>query len=848
MEAAMVSGLGTGNTSAGLPACLYVFAEGLAHTEILHDLPDRQALKLAIAIDDDPIGRISAALDDLGNITTLVIVAHGRPGHLALGRGGIGSDTLCRHAGAVESWRAALAPDAQIVLAGCSVGAGATGRDFTTALAGLTGRRVIAADGPLGAGNWRGLEPWAAPKAWQAYPARLNQRVSVSNSGVQANDGSSNIAISDDGRFAVFQTLASNLTTAFAYHQNGMSFYDIYMRDLSTGTTTLISSDTMGNEANNTSKDPDISADGRYVVFSSTATNLIAAGDTNGYGDIYIHDNQTGLNELVSVHSDGVTATNHFSYQPDVSGDGRYVVFVSLASNLVDNDTNGAWDIFLRDRQSGTTTRLSESYTGSEGNDNSSGSPRISANGRYVVFESSASNLVAFDTNGTDDVFLRDLVAGTIRRISVDSLGNELNGYSGNPAISADGRYVAYASTSTNAVADDTNGFTDIFVIDLQTNQVELVSRNNNGELGNDHSFSPDISDDGRFVSFQSNATNLVAGGATNSDVFVFDRQTDTIRQLPVTIDGGNPDGDSQYADLAGDGTHIGFQSAATNLVAGDTNNKTDVFVADWRFTPGADIVTLLNRPENVDALAGDDQVTGGTAADTINGGDGNDTLMGGGGRDNLQGGLGNDVLDGNGGEDYLFGGPGDDTYYVDETLDFIDEGIVFPSVGGGGNDTLISTAAWYYESNFTIENLQIAEGAATTGGITTIFAGGFDNVITGNSGNNNIYANWGNDTVNAGAGTDHVDFADRHAGATGANTLVMEVGNGYDIIWNFLPGTDKVDLKAFRLSGFTDLQARGFDDGLGNHYYVLGPAGSDYLYLIGQEMTAMSAGDFIFA
>jgi hypothetical protein len=260
----------------------------------------------------------------------------------------------------------------------------------------------------------------------------------------------------------------------------------------------------------------------------------------------------------------------------------------------------------------------------------------------------------------------------------------------------------------------------------------------------------------------------------------------------------------------------------------------------------GKDTLNGDDGDDILKGLAGEDELLGGTGNDMLDGGEGNDKLGGGDGQDNLQGGDGNDELDGGSGQDWMFGGLGDDIYHVDDILDYIDEGIAFPSVPGGGNDSLISTAAWYFESNASIENLTIDAAAKTSGGFTTLVAGSNDNVLRGNAGNNILFANWGNDTVYAGAGIDHIDLSDRGAGATGANTVMFELGNGYDILWNFAPGTDKVDLKPFGLADYTALQALGHDDGLGNSYFALGPAGSDYLYVIGHELADFSAGDFI--
>ncbi len=297
-----------------------------------------------------------------------------------------------------------------------------------------------------------------------------------------------------------------------------------------------------------------------------------------------------------------------------------------------------------------------------------------------------------------------------------------------------------------------------------------------------------------------------------------------------------------------------------SNLQDGDSYGifgKLFALTNDPRFTQGNDTATLDNSGETVNALGGNDTVTGGSGNDIISGNAGNDILIdnagndglyGGDGRDNLQGGAGNDILHGGAGEDWMFGGPGDDTYYVDETLDYIDEGIAFPSLPGGGTDTLISTAAWYYESNFTIENLIIDENAKTDGGITTLVGGAYSNVIHGNSGNNNIYANWGNDTVYAGAGVDHIDLANRDSGATGNNTVMFELGNGYDILWNFHVVMDRVNLVPFGLADYAELQTHGFDDGLGNCYFALGPTGTDYLYIIGHELSDLNDYDFIFS
>jgi hypothetical protein len=237
---------------------------------------------------------------------------------------------------------------------------------------------------------------------------------------------------------------------------------------------------------------------------------------------------------------------------------------------------------------------------------------------------------------------------------------------------------------------------------------------------------------------------------------------------------------------------------------------------------------------ENASSGSGTDAIFGNSVANVLNGG---------GGRDSIYAGEGNDTLIGGSGADWLYGGSGNDSYYIDDIFDFIDEGNVFPTLGGGGTDTLYTSSWWYYESslNWAIENFYIEELAA--GYHTTIVANGGDNNIWGNSGDNNIYANWGDDWIWAGAGTDHIDLADRGAGATGANTVYVAPGADYDVLWQFLPGVDKVDISAYGHSDFSSI-ATG-NDGFGNSFYGLG--GGDTIILVGVESDDLQAGDFLF-
>ncbi|MCC6178287.1 MAG: PD40 domain-containing protein [Chloroflexi bacterium] len=339
---------------------------------------------------------------------------------------------------------------------------------------------------------------------------------------------------------------------------------------------------------------PALSADGRYVAFMSYATNLVA-GDSNGLADIFIRDRQAGTTERVSVANDGSQARNTTganipgSVSPALSADGRYVTFYSDSGNLVAGDTNSAADIFVRDRQMGTTERVSLASGGIQANESSRGTAALSADGRYVAFMSFATNLVAGDTNGLVDVFVRDRQMGTTERVSVASSGSQANNMSDAPALSADGRYVAFMSFATNLVAGDTNGMADVFVRDRQTGTTERVSVASSGSQANNMSDAPALSADGRFVAFTSSASNLVPGDTHGmADIFVRDRQTGTTERVSVASSSSQANNMSADPTLSADGRFVAFKSWASNLVPGDTNDTNDVFVRDRLGSPNS--------------------------------------------------------------------------------------------------------------------------------------------------------------------------------------------------------------------------------------------------------------------
>jgi hypothetical protein len=365
---------------------------------------------------------------------------------------------------------------------------------------------------------------------------------------------------------------------------------------------TRASTDAGGAQSNGASANPFMTRDGRYVVFQSAASNLVA-GDT-GNTDVFIKDLQTGEVERASV-ADDESQANGGSFNATCSEDGRYVAFQSNANNLVVGDTNGADDIFVRDRELGTTVVCSVGYAGAISNYGSQ-DPRISGNGQFVLFLSSSSNMQSGDTSRAWSIYVRDLVLGTTERASLADNEAWPNNATRNAVITPDGRYLAYQSSASNMVAGDTNNKQDIFVRDRLLGTTELVSVATSGALANDVSEKPSISDDGRFVSFHSYASNFSAlneGG--NQHVFVRDRTAHTTELVDVANDGttiGN--GYGWFSAISGNGRWVAYRSDATNLITGDTNGQIDLFLRD----------TLLDTTQRVSQTTGGTGGTGGAS------------------------------------------------------------------------------------------------------------------------------------------------------------------------------------------------------------------------------------------
>jgi len=402
------------------------------------------------------------------------------------------------------------------------------------------------------------------------------ERVSVSSGGNQGNLPSASTAAAISDDGRIV-AFVSLATNLVAGDTNLLP--DAFVYDRQTRQTTRVSVSSSGGQANGISAALAVSGNGRYVALVSSASNLVS-GDTNKQPDVFVRDRQTNQTMRVSLSSSGAQA-NGASLTAAINGDGRYVAFSSWASNLVSGDTNNRSDIFVRDRQTNQTTRVSVAAGGGQANGDSL-FPAVSMDGRYVAFTSWATNLVTGDTNGAADVFVHDRQTGQTTRVSVSTAGGQGNGDSLTPTLSADGRYVAYASGATNLVAGDTNAKMDIFVRDQLLGQTSRVSIATGGGQATGDSIVPSISGDGRFITYSSHATDLVSGDTNNkSDVFVHDRQTGQTKRASVRLDGGQANGDSLIPALSGNGQSLAFISTATNLLAGDTNGSADIYVVD---------------------------------------------------------------------------------------------------------------------------------------------------------------------------------------------------------------------------------------------------------------------------
>jgi len=413
-------------------------------------------------------------------------------------------------------------------------------------------------------------------------------------------------SISADGRFITFESASDDLVP-----DDRGDYEEIFVRDGLNGRTTLVSKSSAGRQGNDHSGASVISGDGRFITFVSGASNLVPA-DRNGVLDVFVHDRRRGTTDRVSVSSAGEEA-NARSGGPDISDDGRWIVFSSDATNLVPDDTNGVRDVFLHDRHSGSTTLVSATADGTQ-SDRGSNNPSVSPEGRWVAFTSEATSLDAHAGDGNcvpapakvdkqdcEDVFLWNRRTAEITAVSVSEDGGASNGPSERSDVSTDGRYVAFYSSASDLAPGDANrdGW-DVYVRDIVEGETRLVTRSATGD--DQPRLSIAITPDGRFIAFISGAGDLlradsnaceVGYGGEEPDVepcpdgFLYDREAGRLHLVSRAHDGEQADDRSFSAAISASGRYVTFDSAATNLVSGrrqrcfEWRNCPDVFVRD---------------------------------------------------------------------------------------------------------------------------------------------------------------------------------------------------------------------------------------------------------------------------
>ncbi len=555
-------------------------------------------------------------------------------------------------------------------------------------------------------------------------------QVSITANGLDANGNSNSPSFSPDGRYFVFTSDASNLV---AGDTNG--YADVFIKDIyDGGTVTRISTSAAGAQGNFIALPGFFSPDGSQVLFSTFASNVIA-GDTNGSEDIFLKDLATGAITNVAPGV-GNTIANSYSSAAVFSGDGSKIAFASLASNLGPTDTNGTTDIYIRDVATGTIARVSTGIGGEP--DSFSDRPSINFDGTLVAFSGEATNLVSGDTNGVADVFVKNLVTGVTTRVSTSADGIEGNQESGGAILSPDGTHIAFFSVADNLVAGDTNGRVDIFLKNLTTGAISRVSETAGGVGGNGDSFGAVFSPDGHTIAFVSLANNFGATDTNNTqDIYIKDLVTGKLTLASHNYAGVAGDSYSISPSFSPDGTQIIYHSAAN--LTNHANGIDDIFIATVKGNPF--IITGKSSSETINGSAENDVIDGRGGKDKIFAGDGNDTVWGGDEKSQLHGGDGNDILHGRDGTDRIYG---------DDGNDFI--------TGGGGNDLLSGG----------VGNDNVSGNA----GDDTIYGNAGDDKLSGNDGNDTLYGASGNDTLDGGANNDTL------YGASGTDTLYGGTGN----------------------------------------------------------------------
>ncbi len=649
----------------------------------------------------DGIKQITEVIAQRSNINAIHIISHGSPGCLYLGNTQLTLDTINNYIWDLPQWQG------DIFLYGCNVAAGDAGAEFLhrlhkitraniAASANLTGSAVLGGDWQLEVklGEIESTGVFGEAIATNYNSVFAINRVSVDSSENEANGASTYPAISGDGRFVAFSSVADNLVPGDTNETR-----DVFVHDRETGITSLVSVNSAGEQGNALSGTPSISGDGRFIAFSSVADNLVP-GDTNEAQDIFVRDLQTGITSLVSVNSAGELG-NRDSLFPIISADGSEIFFNSDADNLVPGDTNEKQNIFIRELETGITTQFNPDFSGNQFN-SSSRIYSMSDNGRFITFTSDADNLVPGEENC--QMYIHDRETGINSCITAESHpGDSI----GSNTISNDGRFIAFASVFIPFVgnlAGDTRPFSRVFVYDRATEETNRI-----------HGLqSPVISADGRFIA----STTSTIISPENKKVFIHDLRSNISTSL-LTLEESDaqrtqsfsptpvPEGwRAEYASISADGSSIAFNSFVNDLVPGDTNNLSDVFVvenllANEEFsvlapfqplvgTAEDDILVDIDAQDSIFGLEGDDTIDGGSGADVIFGNQGFDSIDGSFNSDTIHGGKDDDRILGNGGNDLLLGERDNDRLFGEDGNDSLFGGKGGDRLDGGtGNDRL---------------------------------------------------------------------------------------------------------------------------------------------------------------
>ncbi len=606
-------------------------------------------------------------------------------------------------------------------------------------------------------------------------------------------------SVSGDGRFVLFSSSSDDVVGG---DTNGQ--LDVFLRDTVTGTTTRVSVQADGTQlaSNGTvfgARTAAISDDGHVVAYSHYTD---AFGGSPFTFDAFAKNLETGAVTLVSATAAG-TGANQSALITGMSGNGRFVTFSSGATNLV-TDGNGVEDVFVKDLVSGALLRVSQSGS-TEANGGSSGGA-LSQDGRFIAFNSTATNLNFSDSDTTSDVLLRDMSSGfgpTL--ISVDSSQVKGNGASTLQAISDDGRYVLFSSTSTNLVAGDTNGVRNLFLRDTRLGTTIAVDTSAGGALGNSAvgDSNGDLSGDGRYVVFTSTASNLV-GGASGQQAYVKDLVTGAIALVSVNAAGVASEGAFE-ARLSADGSQIVFTASGNSLDPAVGGTGTQAYVVanpllGVTLAGGAgDDSYLVRRATDavVEAVGAGIDTVRATVSHALASNVENLVLLGSDAID-ATGNAGNNVLVGNAGNNLLDGGAGNDTASYAAAADgvtvVLDQPGLAQDTGAAGIDTLVG-----------IENLT---GSA------------HDDVLAGDAGLNLLDGGAGDDLMIGGAGND-IYVVDRVG-----DSIVEEAGGGIDTVRSSLSYTLGATLESLVLTGSANRSATG--NGLNN--LIAGNAGSNRL------------------